>query len=106
MGINISDLRKLCSENKIIWREHALKRLKERNIKRADIKQIISNGEIIEQYPTDYPFESCLIVGNDTNNFVLHTVCSNGIEFICIITAYYPDPTKWSNAFRTRIKEI
>jgi len=56
----------------------------------SDIKHVIENGEIIEQYPTDYPFPSCLIKGEN-----MHIVCSIGEGRLYIITAYRPSPDSW-----------
>jgi hypothetical protein len=61
------------------------------------IKNAITNGEIIEQYPTDYPFPSCLI--NAEN---LHIVCSMGEGRLYIITAYRPLPEQWEIGFTKR----
>ncbi len=64
-GIEISALRSLVSVNNIVWTEHLAMRLRERGIKRADVKFCIQNGVIIEQYPNDMPFPSCLISGSE-----------------------------------------
>jgi len=48
------------------------------------------NGEIIKQYPSDTPFPSCLINGDN-----LHIVCSIGEEMLYIITAYRPSSDIW-----------
>lgn len=64
----------------------------------------ISNGEIIEQYPDDYPFPSCLIRGI-ADNKVLHIVTSISDEIMYVITAYIPDALRWDHEFRIR-KEV
>jgi hypothetical protein len=71
--------------------------MRQRNIRLEDIKFAIANGEIIEQYPTDYPFPSCLI--NAEN---IHVVCSVGEGFLYIITAYRPAPEQWQDGGRKR----
>ena len=59
-------------------------------------------GEIIEQYPNDYPFPSCLLLGMSISNVYLHAcVAANG-ENIRVITAYHPDPNEWEFDFKTR----
>ena len=62
-------------------------------------------GEIIEQYPDDYPFPSCLIFGYSVNNRIIHVVMSDEGTSSRTITAYFPDPEKWESDYRTR-KEI
>lgn len=64
MELNIEDLRKICCLENIEITLHAAKRLEQRGIKMADIIACIQNGKIIEQYPTDYPYPSCLILGH------------------------------------------
>ena len=96
----IEDVRALCNDDAIVLTDHLLTRIRQQNIKLEDIKDVISIGEIIEQYPTDYPFPSCLINGED-----IHIVCSVGEGRLYIITAYRPSPEKWEPGGRNR-KEI
>jgi hypothetical protein len=63
--ISIADVQKLCNDETIILTEHLLARMRQRGIRYDDLKQTIRSGEIIEQYPTDYPFPSCLISSVD-----------------------------------------
>ena len=104
--LNIDDLRMLYNKRAVLWSAHALKQLQERRIHREDIETCIMNGEIIEQYPNDYPFPSCLILGIDTGNKTIHAVIGSDGEHIWIITAYYPSPLKWEADFKTRKRDI
>jgi hypothetical protein len=88
--LQIEDIRGLCTNDTIVLTEHLLTRMRQRQIKLKDIKCTIENGEIIEQYPTDFPFPSCLINGED-----IHVVCSVGEGRLYIITAYRPSLEKW-----------
>ena len=56
MTINIEKLRQYSSEDKIFVTNHAVERFRERGISIRDIYNAINNGEIIEQYPNDYPY--------------------------------------------------
>lgn len=47
---------------------------------RADVKKCIMNGEIIEDYPDDFPHPSCLIFGHMVNNRIIHVVVSKDLE--------------------------
>lgn len=53
--------------------------MQERDISRADVKNGIASGEIIEEYPDDYPHPSCLIFGYTVNSRILYIVagCDN-----------------------------
>ena len=101
--VDIDDIRSLISVGQIVWTEHLALRLRERNIKRIDVITCIQNGEIIEQYPDDMPFPSCLILGLSSDEKPLHIVCglNPGVN-CCIITAYYPIPDKWEADYKKR----
>jgi hypothetical protein len=89
---------KLCSKSKILWTQHCLQRMQERDISRA------ATGEIIEDYPEDYPNPSCLIFGYNVNGQILHIVAGCDNINIYIITAYYPDTKKFEDDLKTRRK--
>lgn len=78
MELDIETLREACTPDTIRWTGHVLKRLMQRGITQADMEQAIKTGEIIEQYPNDYPYPSCLILGEDTSGEPLHAVCGFG----------------------------
>ena len=71
---------------------------------RADVKNGIATGEIIEDYPEDYPNPSCLIFGYNVNGRILHIVAGCDNINIYIITAYYPDTKKFEDDLKTRRK--
>ena len=79
---------------------HAAKRIEQRGILLKDIIDCIMTGEIIEQYPDDYPYPSCLVLGN--KNKPLHTVVGTNGSQLWIVTAYYPSPEKWMDDLKTR----
>ena len=89
---------------KIDWTKHCLNRLNQRDIMISDVKEGIRNGKIIEYYYDDYPYPSCLILGNSIKNKILHIVCGVSADCIHMITAYYPDSEKWEEDMKTRRK--
>jgi hypothetical protein len=99
--LHINDIRACCTDNTIVITEHLLTRMRQRQIQFDDIKCAITEGEIIEQYPTDYPFPSCLI--NAEN---IHIVCGIGEGLLYIITAYRPSPELWEDGGRKRKESI
>lgn len=102
MELIIHDLQKLCDSEHITITLHAAKRLEQRGISLLDIINCIQTGEIIEQYPTDYPYPSCLVLGISLNQQTLHVVVAKNDDMLWIVTAYYPDIAKWSPDFRVR----
>lgn len=59
--MQLSEIQDLCKKGKIRWSTHCIERMQERDITRADVKNCIMSGEIIEDYPEDFPHPSCLI---------------------------------------------
>ena len=94
-NINIEDVRKYILTDKVKWTEHCSFRMFEREIHQEDVQRAILNGKIIEQYPEDYPFPSCLIIGYNLANEIMHVVCGLGDDKLYIITVYCPDIEKW-----------
>ena len=100
--IDIDDLRSYYECEAVVITVHAQERLRQGGIKIKDIKNCIMTGEIIEQYPDDFPFPSCLIFGYATNDKVLHVVASDEGSESRIITAYFPDNIKFEDDLKTR----
>jgi len=61
-----------------IFLPHAVRQMSrvDRMISPNDIRQVLNNGEIIEDYPEDRRGHSCLIHGFDKNKRAIHIVCS------------------------------
>ena len=53
--MTIEQIRGLCNNSKIEVTGHMLQRLAQRHISFAEVKEVIMNGEIIEDYPDDFP---------------------------------------------------
>jgi len=100
--IIIEQLHKLCHDDTIVLTQHLTLRCHERGIEYDGIKATILNGEIIEQYPSDYPYPSCLVSCKLENSENLHVVVGLGDSRLWIITAYHPDDKEWENDFKTR----
>lgn len=69
-----------------------------------DVVQCLRNGEIIEEYPDDQPYPSCLILGRALEGRAIHVVCAPVVaeRKLIIITTYQPDPARWDREFRRR----
>jgi hypothetical protein len=67
----------------------------------------VLHGEIIEEYPTDRPYPSCLIYGQTFRGDPVHSVWAynerNG--WAVLITVYRPDPDLWINRRERRRKQ-
>ena len=102
MNLDILELRKLCIPANIRITLHAAKRLEQRGILLRDVMNCILTGEILEQYPDDYPYPSCLILGLSFGKQMLHVVIGHHESELFLITAYFPSTDKWENDFKTR----
>lgn len=98
----IEDFRKINKSENIVITLHGQLRLNERNISVDDVMNAIDNGEIIEQYPKDFPFPSCLILGLAVANTYIHVVVSMNEDKIYLITAYVPSTDTWEPDLKTR----
>lgn len=101
----IEDFRKINKSENIIISLHGQLRMNERCISVDDVINAIDNGEIIEQYPADFPFPSCLVLGISVKGQYIHVVVSLNEGKIYLITVYVPNLDKWESDLKTR-KEV
>ena len=71
-----------------------------------EIYYSVMQGEVIEDYPTDKPFPSCLIMGKSFSGQAIHSVWAYNPEneWAVLITVYRPDPTRWIDG-KIRVKK-
>lgn len=100
--IDIHKLQWYYDNDKVFITAHAAERFRQRGIKVKDIRNAVKTGEIIEQYPDDYPYPSCLLMGVSVKAQPLHVVMSDEGNASRIITAYFPDADKWESDLKTR----
>lgn len=100
--IDIEKLKEYYRQHKVFMSGHASNRCIQRNITQKDIKNCIMTGEIIEQYPGDFPWPSCLVFGYTVDNRIIHIVVSDNGEYSKIITAYIPDTEIFESDLKTR----
>jgi hypothetical protein len=101
----ILDLVKKSAAKRILFLPHAVSQISkpDRMIRTKEIKYVIENGEIIEDYPNDTRGHSCLIFSFCTDR-PIHVVCAPKEEYLAIITAYLPNTKEWDSNFKTRKK--
>ena len=95
----------LIKKGAIEWHRHVFERMLERGISRCDVTDVLITGEVIEDYPSDYPYPSVLMHGK-LGEKPLHVVAAfdSGQEVIYIITAYFPDAVHFMSDYKTRRK--
>lgn len=73
---------------------HARIRMFQRNISTGDIRQIITYGEIIEDYPDDETCPAALLLGFPIEK-TCHVVIAQCEDHARVITVYIPEKDKW-----------
>jgi len=93
------------AKKKILFLPHTIQQMSrpERMITTREVKNVIFEGEIIENYPDDLRGHSCLLLGYGINDRPIHVVCSPKLDYLAIITAYLPNSNEWSEDFKRRI---
>jgi len=106
--MNIDDIINAIQNNRIRITEHADEEAETDDLTFDEIFFSISHGEIIEQYPTDKPYPSCLINGQTFGGDHVHSVLAinEDNQWAVLITVYRPDPDRWINFRKRRENEI
>ena len=78
---------------------HAVEEAGDDQLNLEEIFHSLYNGEIIEDYPGDEPYPSCLIYGKSADEEPIHSVWaySEKNQRAILITVYRPNPTRWIN---------
>lgn len=103
--LSIKEIYTAIRNGQVEWQRHALERMAERAIRRADARNILLQGKPIESYPDDRPFPSVLFLGW-IGPRPLHVVADfdSKSKTVFIITAYEPNSEYFESDFKTRRK--
>lgn len=95
--MDIADIINAILANRVNITQHARKEAKEDNLLLDEIFHSTQNGEVIEDYPTDTPYPSCLIYGQNQEGHPVHSVWTYAADsqIAVLITVYRPDPDRW-----------
>lgn len=101
---DILDAVREAARKKLLFLPHAIKQMARpaNMISASEVERVVTEGEIIQDYPEDVRGRSCLMLGSGERR-PIHVVCSPKDEYLAIITAYVPDPSQWSADFRRRV---
>ncbi|AUB39674.1 Protein of unknown function DUF4258 [Nostoc flagelliforme CCNUN1] len=99
----IEEIRQKVADEKFEFSKHAVDQSILRQVQVQEIKEVIANGQVIEDYPNDKYGPSCLISGLTQTRRPIHVQCSYpSRSLVRIITLYQPDPQKWDEDFTQR----
>jgi hypothetical protein len=102
--VSIENLIRSIGEGKILINDHADEEAEADTLSFDEIYFSVVHGEIIEEYPTDRPYPSCLVYGDTFGSDPVHSVWAYNKEsgFAVIVTVYRPDPERWEPDWKSR----
>ncbi|WP_372807681.1 DUF4258 domain-containing protein [Pontiella sp.] len=95
----------LAARKEIRISDHGYNELANDGIFARDIVGSLPDAELLEDYPNFHKGACVLVLQRDRNGNPIHAVWGipkNETSPAVLVTAYRPDPTKWSNDFRSR----
>lgn len=103
--MDMEDLIDAIRQNRLRISDHADEEAESDRLSFDEIFFSVFQGEIIEDYPDDKPYPSCLIYGDNFRGEPVHSVWAFNKEtkWAVLITVYRPDPDRWID-WRTRRK--
>ena len=98
----IHEIQKRVAADEFEFSKHAVDQSIIRGIGVKELREAVSRGEVIEDYPEDKYGPSCLIYGTTVAGRPIHIQCSYPSRpLVKVITVYEPDPERWID-FRVR----
>ena len=92
----IHNIQQKVAQNAFEFSEHALTQSILRDISVQEVREALTTGEMIEDYPDDKYGPSLLILGFTGQQRPLHLQCTYpSWPIVKFITLYEPDPNKW-----------
>lgn len=97
--MDITDIIEAIRANRVRITDHADEEAEAERLTFDEIYVSVLHGEIIEDYPTDKPYPSCLIYGQTFGGNPVHSVWAYNEQnrWAVLITVYRPDPNLWIN---------
>jgi len=94
-----SDIVNAIRSGRVRITDHADEEAQNDRLSYEEIFFSVFTGEIIEDYPDDKPYPSCLVSGRTFKNEPVHSVWAYNEEtqWAVLITVYRPDPVRWKN---------
>jgi hypothetical protein len=92
------------SKRRILFLPHAIRQMSrpDRMIGTGDVKRIIAECEVVEDYADDPRGHSCLMMGFDKEGRAIHVLGAPRDVYLAIITAYRPSRLEWDKDFKSR----
>jgi hypothetical protein len=106
MGETLARIEALAAAGEVLLSQHAYDRLAENGMSVADIETGVAGAIEIEDYPEFHKGPSVLVLQQDASGQPIHVLW--GIRKrtsgpAIVVTAYRPDPSRWTADFRRRL---
>jgi len=95
--INILHIHEAIRNTRVKITDHADEEVHNDQLTLDEVLDSVLYGEIIETYPLDRPYPSCLIYGVNACDDPIHSVWAYNCSTLwaVLITVYRPDPARW-----------
>ena len=102
--IQINDVIEAILSDRVRISDHAYEESEDDQLTFDEVYNSVIHGEIIEEYPDDKPYPSCLILGQTFNADLVHSVWAYNRQnkWAVVVTVYRPDPKIWINGRKRR----
>ena len=97
--MNIADIIAAIQSGRARVTDHADEEAQADHLRLDDVFYSVRRGEIIEDYPADVPYPSCLILGQAPRGVAVHSVWAYNMKnrWAVLIAVYCPDPKRRVN---------
>jgi hypothetical protein len=105
MSQTLQAVLELVARQEVVVSDHGYDELAADEILVHDILLGVSEATVIEDYPTYYKGPCVLVLQKDQHGQPVHVVWgipSNASSPAVVVTAYRPDPTRWTDDFLRR----
>jgi len=104
--MDIEIVNKAIRDSRVRITDHADEEAVDDGLTFEEIYFSVMHGEVIEDYPNDNPYPSCLIFGRSFSGEPIHSVWAYNPEnlWVVLVTVYRPDPERWVS-WKVRVKK-
>src|SRR5437870_563850 len=106
MSQTLQLVQQLVAQGEIRISEHGYDELSADNISVEDVLRGVAAADVIEDYPDYFKGPCVLVLQRDSGALPVHVVWGipkAASKPAVVVTAYRPEPEKWSNDFKTRL---